>query len=214
MPPSLILFDLDNTLYPASSGVSAAMEERMQRYVARVTGTDEATARALRDGYYASYGTTLAGLMREQQIDTEDYLCDVHDLPVDALIAPDPELDRLIGLLPMRKAIFTNGTIEWARAVLGRLGIAHHFPQIYDIRFAKLAPKPEPAFYHAVLADLGAQPSDALIIEDSLRNLATARALGMATILVDELGALPTAPADLIVPNVRDAVRAILELGG
>ena len=55
------------------------------------TGVDQAEANRLRQHYWKSYGTTLAGLMREHGIDPAPYLQDVHDIDFTVLPA-DPDL--------------------------------------------------------------------------------------------------------------------------
>jgi putative hydrolase of the HAD superfamily len=54
-----ILFDLDNTLYPASSGVMQQLDRRIGEYVQERLGLSSDEATALKRHYYATYGTTL-----------------------------------------------------------------------------------------------------------------------------------------------------------
>jgi putative hydrolase of the HAD superfamily len=206
-----ILFDLDNTLYPAASGVGAALEERMTAYVQRIVGCDLEAARALRQAYFLSHGTTLRGLQNDYSFDVEDYLGFVHELRLEELIAADAELDTLLEELRPVKAIFTNATAEHARRVLGVLGIARHFDRIFDIRFAAFRPKPHPDAYQRVLETLGVPGERVALLEDTARNLLPARALGMTTVLIGEPGA-ESPPADLAAPDVRTALRQLVAL--
>ena len=50
----------------------------------------------LRQAYYENYGTTLRGLQQHYQVDAEDYLAYVHDLPLEDYLEPDPELRELL----------------------------------------------------------------------------------------------------------------------
>ena len=68
------VFDLDNTLYPPAVRLFDQIELRMTAYVMRALGVPAAEADALRDRYWRSYGTTLAGLMREHGLDPAPYL--------------------------------------------------------------------------------------------------------------------------------------------
>ena len=63
------VFDLDNTLYPPESRLFAQIEPRMTAFVMEALGVTEAEANHLRVHYWKTYGTTLAGLMREHDVD-------------------------------------------------------------------------------------------------------------------------------------------------
>jgi putative hydrolase of the HAD superfamily len=215
MPITAILFDLDNTLYPASSGLMQGVDTRITEYVQRLLGIDLAAAMALRRQYLADYGTTLRGLQQHHAIDAEEYLGYVHDVAIESFIASDAALDELLGQLTATKLIFTNAPAEYARRVLTVLGIERHFAQVFDIRFFTFLPKPEPAGYQRVLDRLGIDGAQALLIEDTPQNLAPARALGMTTILVGEQsGNGVAALADHCVPDILAALRVVLAIMG
>jgi putative hydrolase of the HAD superfamily len=118
----------------------------------------------------------------------------------------------LLGELAATKAIFTNAPAEYAQRVLAALGVERHFSHVFDIRFSRFRPKPDPAVYDLVLDMLGTTGSETVLIEDTIQNLAPARALGMTTILVGEPPAGPTATIDHVVPDVLAAVRVAIEL--
>jgi putative hydrolase of the HAD superfamily len=214
MSINTVLFDLDNTLYPVTSGLMKGVDVRISAYVQRLLGLDEAEARTIQKRYYAEYGTTLSGLLRHHAVDPEEYLAYVHDLAPETFLAADAELDRLLGDLNATKAIFTNSPAEYAKRVLGVLGIERHFPHVFDIRFASFRPKPDPAVYQLVLDMLGARGSDTILVEDTAKNLVPARALGMTTILVGEPRPDLNGAIDHTVPDVLEAVRVASGLTG
>jgi putative hydrolase of the HAD superfamily len=85
--PAYLLFDLDETLYPASCGLMQAVSERMTAFVAEYLGLPEAKAVELRRGLSLRYGTTLTGLMREHGLaDPERYLAYTHDVEVERIL--------------------------------------------------------------------------------------------------------------------------------
>ncbi|MGQ9549686.1 MAG: pyrimidine 5'-nucleotidase [Roseiflexus sp.] len=214
MTLAAILFDLDSTLYPRSAGIQHALDERMNAYVQRVTGCAREEAPILRDTWFRRYGTTLAGLQHEYNIDTEDYLRVVHDIRLETFLKRDPELDALLEQLDLQRAIFTNSPAEHAARVLRTLGIVQHFPLIFDIRFFEFQPKPKPSAYMRALDALGVPASKTLLIEDTLQNLPPARQLGMRTILIDEQGThTADSIADHVVPDIRTALRIVLNGG-
>ena len=86
----VMLFDLDNTLYPASSGVMQHLDRRIGEYVERRLGLSEAEALVIRRDYYATFGTTLRVLHHHyNDVETEDYLKYIHDVAVDELLKLD-----------------------------------------------------------------------------------------------------------------------------
>ncbi len=211
MKIAAILFDLDNTLYPASSGLNNVFDERITDYVERKLGISREAARDLRRRYFAQYGTTLRGLQNHHTVDIEDYLAYVHDLEVQAFLQFDAALDQLLGELRATKAIFTNSPVEHAERVLHALGIRRHFSRIFDIRYFDFQPKPHPAIYRRALDDLGVSGAETLLIEDTPQNLPPARALGMRTILLAGIASPLAAQADLIVPDILSALRHVIE---
>ena len=212
MPITAALFDLDDTIYPASSGLMKSIDVRISEYVKNLLGLNEQEALRLRKKYYVEYGTTLHGLQRHHAVDAEHYLDYVHDIAIESFLASDAELDHLLSRLQATKAIFTNSPAGYARRVLHVLGIERHFAHIFDIRFSGFQPKPDPAVYQSVLNALNVEGRVALLVEDTAKNLAPARALGMTTILIGEPGSDTSTLADYVVPDVLAAIRVALEL--
>ena len=106
------IFDLDNTLYPASADLFGLMDVRMTAYVARTLGIDDlAEARRIQKGYFQAHGTTMAGLMLEHDVDPHHYLADVHDIDLDVL-AEDARLARLIARLPVLPVFAPNAELQ------------------------------------------------------------------------------------------------------
>lgn len=182
----ILIFDLDNTLYPAKKQLFNLIDVRINRYMIEVVGIPAPEVDALRREYWRLYGVTLQGLIRHHAVDPEDYLNYVHDIDVPSRLGPDPVLREALAGLPQRKTVFTNGSLCHADRVLSTLGIKDLFEKIYDIRIAAYQPKPYPEPYRAVIASLGATPQRCIMIEDSRDNLLTAKQLGMGTILVGD----------------------------
>jgi len=184
MPFDLAVVDLDNTLYAADNGVFARMDERMTHFVARELGVDEEQANSLRLRYWRQYGTTLRGLILHHDVEPEGFLHEVHNIGVHEILEPDAALDAALAGLPGRKVIHTNGTREHAARVLEALGIAHHFSNIYDIRFNAYQPKPCATTLSTLIKKEGVQAARTLVIDDMQDNLAAARATGAQTALI------------------------------
>lgn len=182
----ILIFDLDNTLYPAEKQLFSLIDVRINRYMTEVVGIPAPEVDAMRREYWRLYGVTLQGLIRHHSVDPEDYLLYVHDIDVISRLSPDLALREVLDSLPQRKAVFTNGSVCHADRVLAALGIEDMFEKVYDIRIAAYQPKPFPEPYHAVLAELGTTAERCIMIEDSRDNLHTAKKLGMGTILIGD----------------------------
>ena len=209
-----VLFDLDNTIYPASNGLMQTIDQRIGEYVQRVLGIDEEEAMRLRRHYYAEYGTTLRGLQNHHRhVETETYLQYVHDVALDAFLASDAHLDTMLAKLDARKAIFTNSPREHAERVLEALGIAHHFERIFDVRFFDFVAKPNPEAYARVLDEIGVDGRRTMLLEDTPSNLPPAKDLGMTTILLSDDDA-PHPLADYVVRDIVAAVELAQKLVG
>ncbi len=177
------IFDLDNTLYPASSDLFSQIDRRMTAFLAEKFGVGSDEARRIQKDYYRDHGTTLNGLINVHGDDPEPYLAFVHDIDL-SVLPRDHALDAALARLPGRKLVHTNGSTEHAGRVMERLGIAHHFEDVFDIRASSFTPKPNPLSYDRLLARHGVLPARAALFEDIVRNLAPARALGMTTVWV------------------------------
>ncbi|MDB5662495.1 MAG: pyrimidine 5-nucleotidase [Sphingomonas bacterium] len=178
------IFDLDNTLYPASADLFGLIDVRMGAFIQDLLGIDAAEARRIQKGYFREHGTTLSGLMRAHAVDPHAFLSFVHDVELDAL-QEDRRLVAAVAALPGRKLIFTNGDEPYARRVLGKLGLSESFEAIHDIHACAYQPKPDPRSYAAMCAALKVDPRTALFVEDMARNLVPAKALGMTTVWVN-----------------------------
>ncbi|TKD51741.1 pyrimidine 5'-nucleotidase [Sphingomonas baiyangensis] len=178
------IFDLDNTLYPAGTALFGQIEARMTQYICDIEGCDREAAWTIQKRHFHAHGTTLSGLMVERDIDPHHFLDFVHDIDM-SVLSPAPELGAAIARLPGRKLVFTNGDEPYARRVLDRLGLSDTFEAVHDIHKTRYRPKPHASAYDGLCDAYGIDPTRALFAEDMARNLAPAKAIGMATLWVD-----------------------------
>lgn len=80
-----------------------------------------------------------------------------------------------------RLALLSNAPAEVAE-VIARLPFAASFERCAFSCYLRLA-KPDPACYHAVLAQLGASPGEVTFLDDRPENVAGAAALGVRAVL-------------------------------
>ena len=174
------IFDLDNTLYPASCRLFEQVQQRMNQYICTLLSVGPEEAAALRRKYFLEHGTTMHGLMAVNRVDPHEYMAFVHDVDLSCVPA-NPELVMALEGLSGRKLVYTNGSVPHAENLLRHLGIAHCFADIFDIVASEFAPKPAIAPFRAFVRRYGVDPAGALMIEDMARNLAPAAELGMTT---------------------------------
>lgn len=177
------VFDLDNTLYPAASNLFVQVSRRMTAFIQDKFALNFDDAKALQREMFLKYGTTLRGLMVEHDLDPHAYLDFVHDIDVSVLPVSN-ELSDLLGQLPGRKVIYTNGSVPHADRVCRHLGIEHHFEGTFDIVASEFEPKPNLPPYQKMIERFGFDPSRAAMVEDMAKNLKPAAELGMTTVLL------------------------------
>jgi putative hydrolase of the HAD superfamily len=203
------VFDLDNTLYPPHMRLFDQIEVKMTDWVMEALQVDRARADHLRAHYWATYGTTLAGLMTEHGVDPGPYLTEVHDIDF-SVLSPDPGLAENIARLPGRKIVYTNACAPYAEKVLAARGLGGLFDGIYGVEHAEFHPKPAAQAFATVFARDGLDPTRGAMFEDDARNLAVPHALGMRTVHV----APQPAPADHIHYHTDDLSAFLARLTG
>lgn len=180
-----LFFDLDDTLYPPSNGLWTAIRERITTYMQDRLGITTTEIPLLRQTYLETYGTALRGLQHHYPINSDDYLAYVHDLPLREFIQPNPALREMLLSLPQKRWIFTNADDCHANRVMEILGIADCFEGIIDVRKMGFLNKPDIEAHRLALRISGeVDPKRCVILDDSWRNMAPARELGMTTVLV------------------------------
>ena len=198
MKYTTIFFDLDDTLYPASTGLWHAIKERMTIYMRDRMGFDPAEIPSLREKYYLQYGTTLRGLQANHEIDVEDYLAFVHDLPLSDYIRPNPALCEVIASLGTRNLVFTNADAAHARRVLKALELDDCFENIVDVNAVAPYCKPMPESFQIALQMAGeSDPRCCVMIDDLPRTTKAAREAGLFGILYGQDTPHPDADAVL-----------------
>lgn len=211
MPFNTLFIDLDDTIYPNTSGLWTAIRERMGLYMHERLGLAPEDSLALRRSYVEHYGTTLRGLQIHYQVDPYEFLAYVHDLPLEAYLQPDPDLEPILASLPQPKWILTNADRGHASRVLDFFGIRQLFEGMIDIHALGYVCKPEPEAYRRALAIAGQlDPTTCVFIDDSPRNLAPAHQLGLTTILVGS--EQPDPAADYSIACLIDLQRALPQL--
>jgi putative hydrolase of the HAD superfamily len=174
------VFDLDNTLYAADTGLLRTVEDRICLFVQNELGLARDHAWDLQKDYFRKFGSTLNGLIDRHGTDPERYLSFVND--VEFGFTPDPKLRAGLERLPGKRFVFTSNCGRYAERVLEYLGVAHLFEDIFDVRRTGYVPKPNKQAYEAALRDGIVHAEGAAMFDDLVANLEFPARLGMRTV--------------------------------
>lgn len=204
-----LLFDVDETLYPLSSGLSPVCTKNIIEYMINKLGIEEDKAPVMCVQLYREYGTTMAGLKAiGYEFDNDDYHSYVHGRLPYEFLKLDPVLRSLLQSLPIRKVIFSNANEEHVARVLSRLGLEDCFDDV--ICFETLNPvsenskcqdngefepskklpttpivcKPVAFSFEQAFKIAGVNPQKTIFFDDSIRNIQTGKRMGLHTVWV------------------------------
>lgn len=236
-----LLFDIDDTLYPLSSGLSKVCTKNIEEYMVQKLGIEENKVPEMNHVLYENYGTTLAGLKAiGYDFDNDDFHRFVHGrLPYDVL-KPDHVLRSLLLSLPIRKVIFSNADKVHVARVLSKLGLEDCFDLV--ICFETLNPtnkktsngnildlpsqhndnsrlpatpiicKPFENAFEQAFEKGNINPQRTLFFDDSIRNIQTGKRMGLHTVLVGKSHRLDGVDYALeSIHNVREALPLLWE---
>ena len=179
------IFDLDNTLHDARPHIFPHINRSMTAYIEAHLRLDERDADALRREYWRRYGATLLGMVRHHQTDPAHFLWHTHQFPdLARMVVAERGLVHALARLRGRKIVFSNGPLHYALAVLEILGLDRFFDAVYTIEHVGYRPKPGVEAFRAILRQERVDPRRCIMVEDLLRNLRTAKRLGMKTVWV------------------------------
>mmetsp|Transcript_12800 Transcript_12800/g.19384 ORF Transcript_12800/g.19384 Transcript_12800/m.19384 type:complete len:474 (-) Transcript_12800:334-1755(-) len=190
--PQAIFFDCDDCLYFDNWTVAAMLTAKIEKWFSE---------RGFPPGYayelYKKHGTALKGLQAEGLIDDTDeardeYLKEVHDLPINMHLAEDKELRLMLEKLDpsIPKYIFTASVHHHAERCLEALGIRDLFEnQIIDVKACGFATKhSREAFESAMKVAKVTDPSSCIFMDDSVKNIVMGSSIGWRCVLVGRVG--------------------------
>ena len=178
------IFDLDNTLYSADSGIFQQVHILMGDFVSQHLNIELQEAKTLQKKYYKQHGTTLRGMMDNHGVDPDHFLTEVHKLDY-SIVGPDKDLNQQLEKLEGRKIIYTNANRQHVDNVLKRLELTHMFKEIFDIKNANYIPKPEISPYQQIIKNFDIDTSSAIMFDDIAKNLVPAKNVGFTSVWVD-----------------------------
>ena len=178
------IFDLDNTLYSADSGIFQQVHDLMGKFVSKHLNVERKKAKEIQRKYYKQHGTTLRGMMDNHGVDPEYFLKEVHKLDY-SIVDSNKKLNEELKKLKGRKIVYTNANLQHALDVLDRIELSNFFDYIFDIKMANYIPKPDLQPYKQIIKDFNLNPSTSAMFDDIAKNLVPAKKVGFTSIWID-----------------------------
>ncbi|MBS56797.1 MAG: pyrimidine 5'-nucleotidase [Rickettsiales bacterium] len=178
------IFDLDNTLYQADSGIFQQVHTLMGKFIKENLNVNLEEAKKIQKKYYKEHGTTLRGMMDNHGVDPDYFLDEVHKLDY-SIVYKNNKLNEELHKLQGRKIVYTNANLQHALNVLERIGLSDYFEEIFDIKMANYIPKPEIKPYEQIINQLDIKPNSSAMFDDIAKNLVPAKKVGFTSIWID-----------------------------
>ena len=178
------IFDLDNTLYSADSGIFQQVHRLMGEFISKNLNVDLTEAKKLQSKYYKQHGTTLRGMIDNHGTNPDYFLEEVHKLDY-SIVGPNDLLNRELKKLKGRKIIYTNANKQHVINVLERIDLTNFFDEIFDIKMANYIPKPEIKPYEQIIDLFNINPKSSAMFDDIARNLVPAKKVGFTPVWID-----------------------------
>lgn len=218
-----LLFDLDDTLYPLSSGINLACRKNIEDYMLKYLPIEESEVPRMCLELYREYGTTMAGLKAlGYEFDNDEFHKYVHgNLPYETL-KPDIVLRNLLLSMPQRKIIFTNSDRAHVIRALNKLGLEDCFEGVIcfetlnavdnPMSKPRILCKPLVESFEAAISIANLDPTRTIFFDDSVRNIASGKAAGLHTVIVGRSDLVPGADYALnSIHNMKEALPQIWE---
>ncbi|KAI7818606.1 HAD-like domain-containing protein [Gamsiella multidivaricata] len=193
----VFFFDIDNCLYPKSSGIPYLMKQRIEQYF-RDSGIPHHEVETLAHRYYVDYGLAIRGLIEKHpDIDISDYDDKVDGgLPLENILKPKPPLRDMIRSMKVgKKWLFTNAGKYHANRVIKILGLQGLFDGMTFCNYLEphFVCKPDRKAFEKAMKEARVQnPAFCYFVDDSAPNIAMAIKMGWTAVHVDEcLSELP-----------------------
>ena len=178
------IFDLDNTLYSADSGIFQQVHELMGKFVSNHLNIGINEAKKIQKKYYKEHGTTLKGLMDNHGVEPDYFLAEVHKLDY-SIVNSNKNLNNELNKLNGKKIIYTNANMQHTLDVLERIELSNFFDEIFDIKMANYIPKPEITPYEEIIKKYDLNPNSSAMFDDIAKNLVPAKKVGFTSIWID-----------------------------
>lgn len=186
----IIIWDLENTLYPYTPAFGPAARQALVQTIKDLQiGMSAAQAWNFAQPTYPMQ--TISRLTALTGRSQHELFLRFHDNLKPDFITPDPLLAHEIRHCPARHAMITHSSRHFAERALAHMGLSDAFPQHLRITSEDLGgvgKNDARAAVQLALRRLGAQPHEAIMVDDRDANLKYPREMGLLGILVGNRG--------------------------
>lgn len=180
------IFDIDDTLYPKSSGLDKIIQDSITAHICKYLGIEEKEARELCVDYYHKYGSTICGLMKTTDIKPRKFVREVHQNLDLSCIKPNPRMEVALSKIFGKKYVFTNGSYCHGLRICKKLGIEKNIDGFFGAQSTNFIPKPDPRAFKEFFTRYQIDPKEAIFFDDSFKNLAAIHQMGTKTVWIAE----------------------------
>lgn len=179
-----LIFDLDNTLYSAETGLLKSVGGRISEYIKQRLGLSQEESDNMRLAYKMEYGITLSGLVKLHDVCPIDFDEFVYQIDYESLVSRDEKLVNILNSIDKRKIVYTNAGKRHAEIVTRLLGIYDCFEKIVAIEDLDFIAKPRSESFKKFISMTKIEPEKSIFYEDTEENLVAAEKFGFKTALV------------------------------
>lgn len=186
----IIIWDLENTLYPYTPAFGPAARHALAQTIEELQlGMSAAEALNFSQPTYPMH--TISRLTALSGRSQHELFLRFHDNLKPDFITSDPMLAHEIRHCPAKHAIITHSSRRFTERALAHMGLSEAFPphlRITSEDMGGVGKNDAGAAVLLALQRLGAQPCDAIMVDDRDANLKYPRELGLIGILVGNRG--------------------------
>lgn len=182
---TLLVFDLDNTLYPYRSGLYTYINQRMNAFIQKRLGLSYEEVDQIRSGYIRQYGTTQQGLAEEYGISSEEFLCYAHDIEVEKYLQRSFLFREALRGISQPKYLFTNSPIHYATRILKHLQIDDLFEGFISIETLRYIGKPNRSAFEILCKHIPSEYHEIKFLDDEPKNIEMGKQFGLIGIPVN-----------------------------
>jgi FMN phosphatase YigB (HAD superfamily) len=217
-PAKLIIWDLDNCIYPYDDAFWNMIHEASARAALKLleqNGADNKTdfleLKQLAEQSQQLYGKANKLVVERFDLDKEEmFQAFLKELNYD-FMKPNHALNALFKSTKTKHVILTHNSTSCARVILQNLGLGQFFPEgsIVSIQDEGILPKDvgKQAF-KIVLSRYGFKAEDSLMVEDTAENLKYPKTMGMQTVFISYGKGDGDGHADHVFHSAQDFLRA------
>ena len=179
------IFDLDNCLYPASTGLFELIDERMGAYIQRLLDCDAVEARRVQKDAFPRAWDDARRADEEPRRRPASFPRRRPRHPARPRSTATSGSARRSRGCPAAASSSPTATRLMPAACSTRSASTPISTTFTTSMPASYRPKPDPHGYALLCERFGIDPAHALLVDDMARNLKPAKALGMTTVWVD-----------------------------